>query len=124
MEFVLDSVRLSHNSYVIIFFRVCLEDSSCFCFCRLFLISFSSRCLTRICSCNLGCRLSDVPRAPSVDFRSSSWRSILKQKNESMAMHLISKWLPIRYSFVCVLISPLCLIFTSKLFCILIIMAR
>ena len=29
-------------------------------------------------------------------------------------IHLIPKWLPINYSFVCMLISPLCLIFTSK----------
>ena len=31
--------------------------------------------------------------------------------------HLIPKWQPINYSFVCMLISPLCLIFTSKIFC-------
>ena len=33
------------------------------------------------------------------------------------AIHLIPKWRPINYSFVCMLISPLCLIFTLKLFC-------
>ena len=40
-------------------------------------------------------------------------------------MHLIPKWQPIYYSFVCILISPLCLILTSKLFiCILSMLAR
>ena len=29
-------------------------------------------------------------------------------------MHLIPKWRPIYYFFVCILISPLCLIFTLK----------
>ena len=33
--------------------------------------------------------------------------------------HLNQKWRPINYSFVCTSISPLCLIFTSKLFFIL-----
>ena len=32
-------------------------------------------------------------------------------------IHLIPKWRPINYSFVCMLISPLCLIFISKFFC-------
>ena len=31
-------------------------------------------------------------------------------------IQLIPKWRPINYSFVCMLISPLCLIFTSKFF--------
>ena len=30
-------------------------------------------------------------------------------------IHLIPKWRPINYFFVCMLISPLCLIFTSKI---------
>ena len=34
-------------------------------------------------------------------------------------MHLIPKWRPINYSFVCKLISHLCLIFASKFFCVL-----
>ena len=32
-------------------------------------------------------------------------------------IHLIPKWRPINYSFVCMFISPFCLIFTSKFFC-------
>ena len=39
-------------------------------------------------------------------------------------IHLIPKWRHINYSFVCMLISPLCLIFTSKFFCFLYMMTR
>ena len=34
-------------------------------------------------------------------------------------IHLIPKWRPINYSFVCMLISPVCLIFTPEFFCVL-----
>ena len=34
-----------------------------------------------------------------------------------LAIHLIPKWRPTTYSFVCMFISPFCLIFTSKFFC-------
>ena len=37
--------------------------------------------------------------------------------NFRIVIHLIPKWRPINYSFVCMLISPLRLIFTSKFFC-------
>ncbi len=80
---LLPRVNKCRYSYVIIFFLICLEESSCFCFCRLFLVSFNSRSFTLKCSFNLVCRLSDVPRAPSVDFRSSSWRSMLKNGNKN-----------------------------------------
>ena len=43
--------------------------------------------------------------------------TILKIGHLAKAIHLIPKWRPINYSFVCMLISPLCLIFTLKLFC-------
>ena len=39
-------------------------------------------------------------------------------------IHLIPKWRPINYSFVCMFISPLCLIFTSKFFCIFYMLTR
>ena len=39
-------------------------------------------------------------------------------------INLIPKWGPINYSFVCMFISPLCLIFTSKLFCFLYMLTR
>ena len=39
-------------------------------------------------------------------------------------IHLIPKWRPINYSFVCMLISPLRLIFTSKFFCFLYMLTR
>ena len=39
-------------------------------------------------------------------------------------IHLIPKWQPINYSFVCRLISPLHLIFTSKFFCFLFMLMR
>ena len=40
------------------------------------------------------------------------------------SIHLIPKWRPINYSFVCRFISPLCLIFTSKFFCIFYMLTR
>ena len=40
------------------------------------------------------------------------------------SIHLIPKWRPINYSFVCILISPLGLIFTSKFFCFLSLLTR
>ena len=40
------------------------------------------------------------------------------------AIHLIPKWPPINYSFVCMLISPLRLIFASKVFCFLYTLTR
>ena len=73
---------LANWSYAIIRLRVCLEDNSCFRFCNLFVVSFNSFSLTRRCSTNLVWRLSDVPRVPSVVFRSSSWRSMLKGKKK------------------------------------------
>ena len=45
----------------------------------------------------------------------------LKKHN---CIHLIPKWRPINYSFVCMFISPLCLIFTSKFFCVLYMLTR
>ena len=39
-------------------------------------------------------------------------------------MDLIPKWRPINYSFVCMLFSPLSLIFTSKFFCFLYMLTR
>ena len=39
-------------------------------------------------------------------------------------IHLIPKWRQINYSFVCMLISPFCLIFTSKFFCVLYMLTR
>ena len=39
-------------------------------------------------------------------------------------MDLIPKWRPINYSFVCMFISPLSLIFTSKFFCFLFMWTR
>ena len=39
-------------------------------------------------------------------------------------IHLIPKWRPINYSFVCMLISPLRLIFTTKFFCFLHMLTR
>ena len=41
-----------------------------------------------------------------------------------ISIHLIPKWRPINYSFVCMLISPLRLIFTSKFFCFLYMLTR
>ena len=35
----------------------------------------------------------------------------------SQLIFSLQKWRPINYSFVCMLISPLCLIFISKFFC-------
>ena len=43
---------------------------------------------------------------------------------ESHTIHLIPKWRPINYSFVSMFISPLCLIFTSKFFCVLYMLTR
>ena len=40
------------------------------------------------------------------------------------AIHLIPKWRPINYSFVCMFISPLCFIFTSKFFCVFYMLTR
>ena len=40
------------------------------------------------------------------------------------AIHLIPKWRPINYSFVCMLISPPRLTFTSKFFCFLYTLTR
>ena len=39
-------------------------------------------------------------------------------------IHLIPKWRPISYSFVCMFISPLCLIFTPKFFCVFYMLTR
>ena len=39
-------------------------------------------------------------------------------------IHLIPKWRPINYSFLCMLISPLCLIFSTKFFCFLHMLTR
>ena len=39
-------------------------------------------------------------------------------------IHLIPKWRPINYSFLCMFISPLCLIFTSKFFCVFYMLTR
>ena len=39
-------------------------------------------------------------------------------------VHLVPKWWPINYSFVCMSISPFCLIFTSKFLCVLYMMTR
>ena len=74
---------LANWSYAIIRLRVCLEDNSCFRFCNLFVVAFNSFSLTRRCSTNLVWRLSDVPRVPSVVFRSSSWRSMLKEEKKT-----------------------------------------
>ena len=41
-----------------------------------------------------------------------------------LPIDLIAKWRPINYSFVCMLISPLRLIFTSKFFCFLYMLKR
>ena len=41
-----------------------------------------------------------------------------------LVIHLIPKWRPINYSFVCKLISPLRLIFTSKFSCVLHMLTR
>ena len=49
---------------------------------------------------------------------------ILKVPDFYVAIHVIPKWLPINSSFVCMLISPLCLIFTSKFFSFLYMMTR
>ena len=43
---------------------------------------------------------------------------------DGLYIRLIPKWRPINYSFVCMLINPLCLIFTSKFFCFLHTMSR
>ena len=41
----------------------------------------------------------------------------IKQHIYNIIMGLILKWRPINYSFVCMFISPLSLVFTSKFFC-------
>ena len=41
-----------------------------------------------------------------------------------LSQYLIPKWQPINYAFVCMFISPLSLIFTSKFFCFLYMMTR
>mgnify|MGYP007058292855 CR=1 FL=1 len=53
-------------------------------------------------------------------FRMSANLSELPPKR----IHLIPKWRPINYSFVCMLISPLRLIFTTKFFCFLHMLTR
>ena len=40
------------------------------------------------------------------------------------SIHLIPKWRPINYSFLCMLITPLCLIFSTKFFCFLHMLTR
>ena len=40
------------------------------------------------------------------------------------SIHLIPKWRSINYSFVCMFISPLCLIFTPKFFCVFYMLTR
>ena len=39
-------------------------------------------------------------------------------------IHFVPKWRPINYSFVCMFISPHCLIFTSKFFCVFYMLTR
>ena len=51
-------------------------------------------------------------------FLSRSWSRSEKNIFFDVDIHLIPKWRPINYSFVCMFISPLCLIFTSKFFCV------
>ena len=41
---------------------------------------------------------------------------VMSNEGFFLYIHLIPKWRPINYSFVCMLISPLCLILTSKFF--------
>ena len=41
-----------------------------------------------------------------------------------LPIHLIQKWRLINYSFVCMFISPLCLIFTSNFFCVFYMLTR
>ena len=48
----------------------------------------------------------------------------VKREKLACCIHLIPKWRPINYSFVCMLNGPLCLIFTSKFFCILYMLTR
>ena len=43
---------------------------------------------------------------------------------KKLPIHLIPKWRPINYSFVCMVISPLCLIFTPKFFCVFYMLTR
>ena len=45
-------------------------------------------------------------------------------KESTVSIHLIPKWRPINYSFVSMFISPLCLIFTSKFFCVFYMLTR
>ena len=53
------------------------------------------------------------------------YRGVSKEMFQpSSHIHLIPKWWSINYSFVCMSISPLCLIFTSKLFCVLYTLTR
>ena len=48
----------------------------------------------------------------------------LPRESHPREIHLIPKWRPINYSFVCMLNGPLCLNFTSKFFCILYMLTR
>ena len=50
------------------------------------------------------------------EFRGS--KELVKLEECNSDIHLIPKWRPINYSFVCMFISPLCLIFTSKFYCV------
>ena len=49
---------------------------------------------------------------------------IVDMEMNSNLIDLIPKWRPINYSFVCMFISPLCLIFTSKFFCVFYMLTR
>ena len=72
-----------------------------------------------------------IPRATVEQFsvQVTSWKwevaRLIKQWREyRWFIHLIPKWRPINYSFVYMFMSPLCLIFTWKFFCVFYMLAR
>ena len=75
---------------------------------------------------NGGCNSLEYMKVLHEPQRGCDHRSLweLLRKRERKAIHLIPKWRPINYSFVCMLISPLRLIFTSKFSCVLHMLTR
>ena len=96
------------------------------------------QCAFHIVGANQACNSHRDTRSFQINTRVFAWISaegilLLKRDvltvfsfcmEEITVIHLIPKWRPINYSFVCMLISPLRLIFTTKFFCFLHMLTR